>query len=166
LIDGTIILDGDGHPVLDEKDEPKRNNDGKQYTYNALKQQFEDIRDNQKLPLNKAFFQKYSRFIQEGTWIDEQYVDDEKYYNDAQTVLYNSCYPKVGYTINVLSLSKMPGYELFVFDVGEKTYAEDEEFFGTDANGYPNRTEIIITEMSEHLDNPSADSIKVQNFKN
>lgn len=166
LIDGTIILDDDGHPVLDEKDEPKRNNDGKQYTYNALKQQFEDIRDNQKLLLNKAFFQKYSRFIQEGTWIDEQYVDDEKYYNDAQTVLYNSCYPKVGYTINVLSLSKMPGYELFVFDVGEKTYAEDEEFFGTDANGYPNRTEIIITEMSEHLDNPSADSIKVQNFKN
>lgn len=166
LIDGTIILDNEGHPVLDEKDEPKRNNDGKQYTYNALKQQFEDIRDNQKLSLNKAFFQKYSRFIQEGTWIDEQYVDDEKYYNDAQTVLYNSCYPKVGYTINVLSLSKMPGYELFVFDVGEKTYAEDEEFFGTDANGYPNRTEIIITEMSEHLDNPSADSIKVQNFKN
>ena len=141
-------------------------NDGKQKQYDTLNQQFEDIRDNQKLPLNKAFFQKYSRFIQEGTWIDEQYVDDEKYYNDAQTVLYNSCYPKVGYTINVLSLSKMPGYEFFVFDVGEKTYAEDEEFFGTDANGYPNRTEIIITEMSEHLDNPSADSIKVQNFKN
>ena len=140
--------------------------DGKQKQYDTLKQEFEDIRDNQKLPLNKAFFQKYSRFIQEGTWIDEQYVDDEKYYNDAQTVLYNSCYPKVGYTINVLSLSKMPGYEFFVFDVGEKTYAEDEEFFGTDENGYPNRTEIIITEMSEHLDNPSADSIKVQNFKN
>lgn len=139
---------------------------GKQKQYDNLKQKFENIRDNQKSPLNKVFFQKYSRFIQEGTWIDEQYVDDEKYYNDAQTVLYNSCYPKVGYTINVLSLSKMPGYELFVFDVGEKTYAEDEEFFGTDKNGYPNRTEIIITEMSEHLDNPSADSIKVQNFKN
>lgn len=139
---------------------------GKQKQYDDLKQQFENIRDNQKSLLNKTFFQKYSRFIQEGTWIDEQYVDDEKYYNDAQTVLYNSCYPKVGYIINVLSLSRLPGYEFFRFDIGEKTYIEDEEFFGVDEKGYPNRMEIIITEMSEHLDNPSANSIKVQNFKN
>jgi hypothetical protein len=43
--------------------------------------------------LNKEFFKHYSRFIQEGTWISEEYVDDDKYYVDAQSVLYNSCYP-------------------------------------------------------------------------
>jgi hypothetical protein len=43
--------------------------------------------------LNYKFFQKYARFIQEGTWISEEYVDDDKYYADAQSVLYNSCYP-------------------------------------------------------------------------
>jgi hypothetical protein len=46
-----------------------------------------------KTELNKLFFKCYSRFIQEGTWINEEYVDDEKYYADALSVLYNSCYP-------------------------------------------------------------------------
>jgi hypothetical protein len=33
--------------------------------------------------LNKLFFTKYSRFISEGTWISEEYTDDEKYFSDA-----------------------------------------------------------------------------------
>jgi hypothetical protein len=36
-----------------------------------------------KKDLNIAFYKKYSRFIQEGTWISEDYIDDEKYYADA-----------------------------------------------------------------------------------
>ena len=114
-----------------------------------------------KSALNKLFYKNYYRFIQEGTWIDEQYVDDEKYYIDAQSVLYNSCYPQVAYAINVLSLSQLPGYELFTFELGDKTYVEDEQFFGTKL-----KEEIIIAEMSNYLDNPSQDSIRVQNFKN
>ena len=46
-----------------------------------------------KTELNRLFFKTYSRFIQEGTWISEEHMDDEKYYIDAQSVLYNSCYP-------------------------------------------------------------------------
>jgi predicted nuclease with TOPRIM domain len=33
--------------------------------------------------LNKLFFSRYSRFIQEGTWLKEDYTDDEKYFIDA-----------------------------------------------------------------------------------
>jgi hypothetical protein len=44
---------------------------------------------------NKLFYKTYSRFIQEGTWSNEEYVDDEKYYIDARSTLYNSCHPKV-----------------------------------------------------------------------
>lgn len=116
---------------------------------------------NWKKQLNKLFFQRYCRFIQEGTWINEEYTDDEKYYADAQSVMYNSCYPQVAYTINVLELSQLPGYELFKFDLGDKTWAIDDEFFG---EGY--REEVIITELSEMLDDPSKNTIKVQNFKN
>jgi hypothetical protein len=44
--------------------------------------------------------------------------------------MYNSCYPQVSYTINVLALSALPGYENFAFELGDETYAIDEEFFG------------------------------------
>ena len=115
-----------------------------------------------KKALNKLFFKKYARFIQEGTWISEEYVDDDKYYIDAQSVLYNSCYPQVAYTINVLALSRLPGYELFEFGLGDKTYAEDPEFFEAEGG----RVEVIISEKSENLDDPTKDVIRIQNFKN
>lgn len=114
-----------------------------------------------KLLLNQRFFAQYSRFIQEGTWISEEYVDDEKYYLDSLSVLHNSCYPQVAYQINVLELSKLPGYELFTFELGDRTYVEDKEFFG---NNY--KEKVVITELSKNLDDPSKNQIKVQNFKN
>jgi hypothetical protein len=77
------------------------------------------------------------------------------------SVIYNSCYPKVAYAINVVTLSSLHDYEDFVFNVGDKTYAIDPEFFGDEE-----KEEVIITEMSNMLDDPSKDTIKVQNFKN
>jgi hypothetical protein len=116
---------------------------------------------NYKITLNKAFYTKYSRFIQEGTWIDEEYLDDEKYYADAQSVLYNSCYPQVTYSINVLALSALPGYEMFKFGLGDRTFVEDPEFFGREY-----KEEVVLTEFVENLDSPEKNTIKVQNFKN
>lgn len=114
-----------------------------------------------KTALNDAFYKRYARFIQEGTWQSEDYVDDEKYYIDACSVLYNSCYPQVEYTINVVALSALPGYELLDFDLGDQTYAIDPEFFGDQY-----REQVVVSEMTEVLDNPTQNSIKVQNFKN
>lgn len=121
---------------------------------------FDSYRAN-KVELNKAFYTKYSRFIQEGTWVDEQYLEDEKYYADAQSVLYNSCYPQVTYSINVLALSALPGYELFKFGLGDRTFVEDPTFFGRDY-----KEEVVLTEFQENLDSPEKNTIKVQNFKN
>lgn len=114
-----------------------------------------------KAELNKLFFTKYSRFIQEGTWISEEYTDDEKYFTDALSVLYNSCYPKVAYQINVLELSGLEGYSDFAFNLGDRTYVEDPNFFGTDQ-----KIQVVLTELSEHLDSPEKNTVKVQNFKN
>jgi hypothetical protein len=61
----------------------------------------------------------------------------------------------------VLELSGLLGYELFKFDLGDKTWAIDDEFFGDD-----HKEEVIITEIAERLDDPSKNRIKVQNFKN
>jgi hypothetical protein len=82
--------------------ESKKNSKQKEYDdlWKTLEKYYE-----QKEALNKLFYERYSRFIQEGTWISEDYVDDEKYYIDAKSVMYNSCFPQVAYTINTLSIS-------------------------------------------------------------
>ena len=76
-------------------------------------------------------------------------------------MLYNSCYPKVAYQINVLELSGLEGYSSFAFNLGDRTYVEDPNFFGTDQ-----RIQVVLTELSEYLDSPEKNTIKVQNFKN
>jgi hypothetical protein len=138
----------------------RTNVDTNKSIYDDLEEEIEEYKQ-QKIVLNKLFFGKYSRFIQEGTWIDEKYVDDELYYADAQSVMYNSCYPQVGYSVNVIELSRLPGYEDFVYNLGDRTYVEDPEFFGEDY-----REKVIITEIVENLDNPDKNQIKLQNFKN
>ena len=132
----------------------------KQDQVDTLETQRENLK-KQKAALNKAFYSIYSRFIQEGTWISEEYADDDKYYNDALSVLYNSCFPQVAYSINVISVSNLPGYEHFKFHLGDKTYVEDPDFFGTE-----NKFEVVITEQNDYLDEPSKSTVKVQNFKN
>lgn len=136
----------------------------KKASYNALAQEITWLQES-KNALNKLFYSNYSRFIQEGTWIDEQYYDDEKYYIDSLSVMYNSCYPQVAYTINTNEISQIEGYEDFKFELGDRTYVEDGEFFGY-TNGVPNREKVIISEKSENLDDPTKSSNKVQNFKN
>jgi hypothetical protein len=143
-----------------KKAKAEKNLEGVQRAYDNIEAEIEDLK-NSKIALNQLFFQKYSRFIQEGTWIDEEYVDDDLYYNDALSVLYNSCYPQVAYQINVLELSRLEGYELFDFELGDKTYAEDPEFFGENV-----KEEVIVSEFNENLDDASKNTIKVQNFKN
>ena len=131
-----------------------------QEKYDILTAEVDNLID-QKKALNKLFFSTYSCYIQEGTWIEESYVDDNKYYADALSVMYNSCYPKASYTVNVLNISKLPGYEDFSYELGDETYIEDSDFFGSDQ-----RVKIVVTEISENLDDPSQDKIKVQTFKN
>lgn len=128
----------------------------------------EDIEElkEQKTWLNDAFATKYRRFIQEGTWSKQESVDDEKYYLDAKSVAYTSAQPQVTYSISVISLDGVEGYENFSFELADKTYMEDEEFFGYDEEGNPYREEVVLTEINYYLDEPDKTTIKVQNFKN
>lgn len=120
-----------------------------------------------KSKLNKAFYKKYARFIQEGTWIGEEYIDDEKYYLDAQSTLYNSCWPQVSYSITVANLENHEDYKGYTYDIGDQTYIQDPEFFGYEKDGItPYRKDVVISEKTEYIDNPQKDTIKVQTFKN
>jgi hypothetical protein len=75
--------------------------------------------------------------------------------------MYNSCYPQVAYTINVLSLDGLEDYQDFKYNLGEKTWVVDPDFFGDEE-----KEPVVITEIVENLDDKSKNQIKVQNFKN
>ena len=148
-------------------EQAKTNLDNYSAKYEEIKTSLEDIADK-KEELNRIFYNKYSRFIQEGSWISEDYMDDNLYYLDAETTLHASASPKVTYTINVIELSQVEGYENYVFHLGDKTYIEDTEFFGwviIDGAKTPYQEEIVITEVSYNLDSPESNQIKVQNYK-
>ena len=133
----------------------------------GVEDEIEDIQD-EKDALTKEFNTKYSRYIQEGTWSSTEYIDPELYYLDALQVSNTSAQPTVSYTINVVEVSELEGLENYLFEVGDKTYIEDTEFFGwSNVDGYltPAREEVIVSEVEWHLEEPENNIITVQNYK-
>lgn len=123
---------------------------------------------NQKKELYLKFEKKYYRFIQEGPWTSEDYTDDNLYYLDASATLHNSCQPKVSYTINIIELSQIEGYENYSFELGDITHIQDTEFFGwlqKENMKTPYREKIVVTEEIINFDNPEKNTIKVQNYR-
>ena len=110
------------------------------------------------------FEKKYAPYIQEAHWISEDYIDDNLYYIDAETTLHKSAQPKVSYTINVVDLSQLAGYESYTFGLGDITYVQDPEFFGW-VDGAPYKEKVVVTEITYDFDNPDKNSIKIQNYK-
>ena len=115
-----------------------------------------------------AFYKKYSRFLQEGTWTDESYIDDNLFYLDAQSVAYTSSRPQVEYNISVIRLSALEEYKNKVFKLGDIGFIQDTEFFGYENIGgvrTPYKEMILVSEITSFLDEPEKDSFKIQNYK-
>lgn len=140
--------------------------EGAKAKYDSITEDLEEMADK-KRALNLQFYKKYSRFIQEGSWIKEDYVDDNLYYLDSVSTLNTSAQPKVTYNISVVEISQLPGYESYTFKLGDKTYIEDIEFFGYSLidRKTPYREEIVVSEITQELDSPEKNQIKVQNYK-
>lgn len=135
--------------------------------YNKAVKQIQNL-TSQKEKLILDFETKYSPFIQEGTWISNEYIDHNLYYVDAKTVAATSALPQVIYTINVLDLSALEEFKNYDVEIGDKTYITDPEFFGYITTGMfytPRRQEVIISETIEELEEPEKNKFTVQNFK-
>ena len=118
--------------------------------------------------LDKRFYTKYSRFIQEGSWTSEDYYDDLSYYLDAVNVSYTSSRPQISYNINVKRLSEIEEFKNRKFELGDICFVEDTEFFGYVENVTlitPYREKVLISEVTESLDDPTRSTFKVQNYK-
>ena len=116
--------------------------------------------------LNKQFYSKYARYIQEGTWTSEDYWDDDLYYLDAMQIAYTSSRPQISYEINVLRLSDLSEYSSKVFQLGDISFVQDVKYFGyLDDRITPYKEKVILTEITSYFDTPDKDVIKVQNYK-
>ena len=136
-------------------------------TIPGIEDEIDDLRE-EKEALLKDFNNKYSRFIQEGTWNSTDYIDSELYYLDALQVSNTSAQPTVSYTINVVEISQLEGFEWYLFDAGDKSYIEDTEFFGwknIDNVLTPVKEEVFVTEVEWHLEEPNENIITIQNYK-
>ena len=127
----------------------------------------------QKRQINSDFYRKYYRFIQEATWTDEKYMDDNLYYYDAVKVSAQNAWPKTKYTIGVIDVSGIERLAAYKFKVGQKSYVEDTEFFGYEyinVNGQqiktPKKKEVVISERTRNFDDPSKSTITIQTYKN
>ena len=118
--------------------------------------------------LDLKFYKKYSRFIQEGSWIKEDYIDDNLYYLDAQSVAYTSARPQIEYNISVIRISSIEEFKNKVFNLGDIAFIQDTDFFGyTYVNNIktPYKEKVLISEVVSNFDQPEQDSFKVQNYK-
>lgn len=116
--------------------------------------------------LHRKFFNKYSHYIQEGTWTSEDYIDSNLYYLDAQSVAYTSSRPQVSYNISVLRVSSLEDFKNKIFNVGDISYVQDTEFFGYEADRKtPYKEQVIISEVSSFFEEPDKDFFTVQNYK-
>ena len=133
-------------------------------TYQAKLTELEDTL-NEKTALNNEFHNKYSQFIQEGTWTSNEYYDPNLYYEAATMVSFTSAFPQISYTINVIEISQVEGFAPYTFKIGDKTYVEDVEFFGYDDKHRPYKEEIVVSQVKINLDDPSQNTLTVRNYK-
>lgn len=123
----------------------------------------------EKKVLENAFYQKFSRFIQEGSWTSQDYIDPNLYYLDARSVAYTSSRPKISYNISVIRLNALDEYKGKKFNVGDISFIEDKEFFGyikgEDAWKTPYHEKVLISESTSWFDSPEKDTFTIQNYK-
>lgn len=128
-----------------------------------------EAKANEKKALENAFYQKFSRFIQEGSWTSQDYIDPNLYYLDARSVAYTSSRPKISYNISVIRLNALDEYKGKKFNVGDISFIEDKEFFGyikgKDAWKTPYHEKVLISESTSWFDSPEKDTFTIQNYK-
>lgn len=121
--------------------------------------------------LHQKFYNKYSNYIQEGSWTSEDYIDPNIYYYDALSVAYTSSRPQVQYDIAVTRVSELPEFKFRRFHVGDTTYIQDTDFFGyepylkNDKVRTPYKEAVLISEININFEEPDKDTITVQNYK-
>lgn len=127
--------------------------------------------------IENTFRSYFSKYILEATWNDDKYIDSNLYYYDALKVSNQNAFPKLTYNFSVIDLGGLEEYAAYKFNIGERTYIEDAEFFGydkikipNDATGHyykkPFKKEVVISERYRVFDQPDKSMITIKTYKN
>lgn len=130
------------------------------------------IKDNvsKRKNLNDSFYTKYSRYIQEGTWTGDNYIEPNTYFFDAQKVITRNSRPQIEYNLDVVDVSVLIDpetqwdYSPYAFEVGDVSSIIDTQYFGYDENGAPRAEKVMVSEVTYNLDSPEKNSIQIQNY--
>ena len=130
------------------------------------------IKDNisKRKNLNDSFYTKYSRYIQEGTWSGDNYIEPNTYFFDAQKVITRNSRPQIEYNLDVVDVSVLIDpetqwdYSPYAFEVGDISSIIDTQYFGYDKNGAPRAEKVVVSEVTYNLDSPEKNSIQIQNY--
>lgn len=130
------------------------------------------IKDNvsKRKNLNDNFYTKYSRYIQEGTWTGDNYIEPNTYFFDAQKVITRNSRPQIEYNLDVIDVSVLIDsetrwdYSPYAFEVGDISNIIDTQYFGYDENGAPRAEKVVVSEVTYNLDSPEKNSIQIQNY--
>ena len=141
---------------------------------NSLEKYEKDLQDilRKKKLANENFYKKFSRFIQEGTWTGENYIDANVYFFDAQKVIARGSQPKVNYSLDVIDVSSLVdnetgwSYSPYAFKVGDISSIIDTQYFGyiDKAKTKPKKEKVVVSEVTYMLDNPEKNSLQIQNY--
>lgn len=113
--------------------------------------------------------QYYSEIVfkptREAKFLDEYYklelyrnITSTFYYNDSIEVANRSSKPVVSYSIGVVDLSPLEGYEEFIPSVGQKILINDKELHFVNEYGF-------LSEITYELDRPENNELVVSNYK-
>lgn len=116
---------------------------------------------DQKDEVEAEFYKKYSRYIQEGSWTSQDYIDNELYYLDALNVSATSAQPKASYNLAVYEISEQEGLENYNFKAGDKTYIEDVQFFGYQNKIFETTNKFVVENNMIVLPESTTDVISV-----
>lgn len=103
-----------------------------------------------------AFYNAFSDFIQEGIYTNSNLIEPQSIYDDGIKVLADLCLPKTSYTINILDLSLLTGYELEKFKLYDKVNVFDP-FLNI-------KTKVKITKIQRNLMELQNSTIEIANF--
>lgn len=116
--------------------------------------------------LEEALYNKYTNYIQEGTWNSNDYIDDNLYYLDGCNVSATSAMPQITYNFDLVDISILDGYSPYKLKVGIRTWVQDPEYFGYSdiENKTPYKESVIISNIVQNLRQPSKNKVTVKNY--
>ena len=173
--DKLTKLETDYTKVCTEYDELKK-------SYDEISKELQTIASTTE-NLISEFERTYRHLIREASWTSNDYIDNDKYYEDAIAALHKNSKPKVSYDVSAIyfgHINKKYDYDLgckVLIDLDNKSFTQtegteiverknnshyEEDLLNSESNQID---QFFITEFTLPFDNPEKGSIKIKNYR-